>query len=330
MQTFPVTSSILSGTHLAGFLQERYNLSHAATCQLLRAGINHSYLVVDGAKKAVFRVYSLNWRTEKEISEEVRLLKLLQENSVPVSFPVAATDGTYIQELDAPEGKRFGVLFTFAEGEKLLNFSEELHEKLGQIMAHVHQVTHNLSLERDTYTPERLVVDSVEKLKPFLPADTPEMQFMQTTQRYLLDEFAKIDLAAVRQGVVHLDIWFDNLNIARDGTITLFDFDFCGNGFLCCDLAYYILQIHSTEADEAEFHKKRDCFLRGYESVTVISEEEKRLIPMLAESVYFFYVGVQCERFDNYSSIFLNELYLKRFINLRLKRWFDFNRLNVR
>jgi len=47
-------------------------------------------------------------------------------------------------------------------------------------------------------------------------------------------------------------------------------------------------------------------------------------------SVYFFYLGVQCQRFDNWSNVFINELYLKRFINLRVKRWADFNQLAMK
>ncbi len=330
MQSFPVSSSILSATHLAGFLQKHYNLSTNASCKLLKAGVNHSYLVTDGSEKSIFRVYSLDWRTENEIGEEIRLLHLLHENGLPVSYPIVDATGIYIQALQAAEGKRFGVLFSFAEGEKLLNFSPDLHYKIGQIMARFHQITQNLPLARETYTPQVLLVDSLEKLKPFLPIDTAEMQFMLSTQRYLLDQFASIDNTKTRRGVVHLDIWFDNLNIAKDGTITLFDFDFCGNGLLCLDIAYYILQIHSTETDEVEFNKKKDSFLSGYESVTKISDEEKRLLPMLAESIYFFYIGVQCQRFENWSNTFLNDLYLKRFINLRVKRWLDFNKLNVK
>lgn len=327
MQPFPVSSSILSVPHLAQFLQRQYNLSPNVSCKLLKAGVNHSYLVTDGPTKSVFRVYSLDWRTEVEIGEEIRLLNLLQDNGQPVSSPIADAAGNYIQELNAPEGERFGVLFSFAEGEKLLTFSEDLHFKIGQIMARFHQLTHNLMLERETYSPDVLLIDPIEKLKSFLPEETPEFQFMLSAQRYMLNEFARIDQSKTRRGIVHLDIWFDNLNIANDGTVTLFDFDFCGNGLLCLDIAYYILQIHSTETDEAEFHKKKDSFLRGYESITKISDEEKRLLPMLAESIYFFYVGVQCQRFDNWSNTFLNELYLKRFINLRIKRWFDFNKL---
>lgn len=330
MPTFPVTSSILSSAHLGQFLQKKYSFSENVSCQLLKAGVNHSYLLTDGEKKAIFRIYSLNWRTESEIREELRLLILLQENGLPVSFPLADAEGTFIQEVDAPEGRRLGVLFSFAEGEKLLTFSEELHHKIGQIMARFHQLTHNLRLDRASYTPQLMLVDSVESVKPFLPKESAEMEFLYDTQRYLLDEFSKIDRMKTREGIVHLDIWFDNLNINKDDQVTLFDFDFCGNGLLCMDIAYYILQIHSTEADEAEFRKKEESFLAGYESITKISEEEKNLLPMLGLSVYFFYIGVQCQRFDNWSNVFLNELYLKRLINLRVKRWADFNKLAMR
>lgn len=330
MPTFPVTSSIVSSAHLGQFLQNKYSLPENTSCQLLKAGVNHSYLLTDGTQKAIFRLYSLNWRTEMEIREELRLLTQLQENGLPVSYPLADTEGTFMQEIDAPEGKRLGVLFSFAEGEKLLTFSTELHYTIGQIMARFHKLTHNLKLDRVSYTPQRLLVDSVEFVKPFLPEDSAEMTFLYDAQRYLLAEFSTIDRTKTREGTVHLDIWFDNLNINKDDQVTLFDFDFCGNGLLCTDIAYYILQIHSTEADEAEFSKKKESFLAGYESITKISEEEKSLLPMLALSVYFFYLGVQCQRFDNWSNVFLNELYLKRFINLRVKRWADVNKLAMK
>ncbi|GAB2578461.1 phosphotransferase [Spirosoma areae] len=328
MATFPVSSSILSTTHLAQFIQPKYSLSSNTTCQLLKAGINHSYLVTDGPAKAIFRLYSLNWRTQVDISEELKLLKLLNENGIPVSYPIADNTGNFIQVIDAPEGKRFGVLFSFAEGEKRLTFSADLHDKLGQIMARFHQLTHNLTLNRVTYTPQIMLLEPLEQLTKFLPAESEEMRFMQETQHYLLNQFSTIKASSVRQGVVHLDIWFDNLNIAKDDTITLFDFDFCGNGLLAYDIAYYLLQLHSTEPNEQEFSYKKERFLAGYESITPVSDEEKQLLPMLGVSIYFFYLGVQCQRFDNYSSVFLNELYLRRFINLRVKRWFDFNGLH--
>lgn len=327
MNHFPVITSTLSEAHLALFLQEIYKFSAAISCRLLKTGINHVYLVTDGTQKYVFRVYSLNWRSEKEISEEIRLLNLLKDNHIPVSYAIADAQSNYIQTLNAPEGERFGVMFSYAKGEKVFNFSTDLHLKIGEIMAQFHKITHNFSLDRVTYTPEKVLLDSPQHFFGFLPDDTPEVEFIRYAQQHLLAELKKVDESQVRKGVVHLDIWFDNLNILNGNEITIFDFDFCGNGWQCYDIGYYILQIHSTEADENEYKLKAEAFLKGYESVTPISDEEKRILPFLGECIYLFYLGVQCQRFNNWSNTFINEVYLKRFINLRIKRWFDYNKL---
>jgi Ser/Thr protein kinase RdoA (MazF antagonist) len=324
LESFPVINSTLSGTHLGLFLPSRYHLSTNTLCSLLKTGINDSYLVTDGGDKFVFRVYSLNWKTKEEILEEIRLLNLLRENNIPVSFPITDTDQKYIQEFNAAEGKRFGVLFSFAKGEKLLNFPAAIHYKVGEIMAGMHRLTLDLKLERVTYTPKIVLSDSFRELKKFISIQTEEMVFMASAQKYLLNELDRANIKEIRQGAVHLDIWFDNLSIDQD-EVTIFDFDFCGNGWLCYDIAYYILQLHSTEKDENECKIKTEAFLKGYESITPISNEEKRLLPILGVSLYFFYLGVQCQRFDNWSNTFLNESYLKRFINLLVKKYFEKN-----
>ncbi|MDB5136609.1 MAG: aminoglycoside phosphotransferase [Mucilaginibacter sp.] len=87
------------------------------------------------------------------------------------------------------------------------------------------------------------------------------------------------------------------------------------------------LQLHSTEKDENECNLKVGAFLKGYESVNKLSNEEKGLLPMLGISLYFFYLGIQCQRFDNWSNTFLNENYLKRFINLLVKKYFEKNKI---
>jgi Ser/Thr protein kinase RdoA (MazF antagonist) len=288
-------------------------------------------LITDDVHKYIFRVYSFNWRTETEIAEEIRLLNLLKENGIPVSYAIADTTAIYIQHLQAPEGLRFGVMFSFAKGQKMLNIPAALHYKAGQIMAGMHRVTHNLQLERVTYTPAVLLTDSFEKLKKFLPADTEEMVFMQSLQTCLQEIFSQADMdsLSLRKGIVHLDIWFDNLVINNNADITLFDFDFCGNGWLLLDIAYYILQLYSTEKDENEYNLKRESFFKGYESITVISSSERSLIPAAGLSLYFFYLGIQCSRYDDWSNTFLNEIYLKRFINLLIKKQVNFHNLDI-
>ncbi|MBX7241985.1 MAG: phosphotransferase [Bacteroidia bacterium] len=324
MRHFPVTNSTLSATHIGVFLQEKYSLSKDTQCKLIKAGINDTYLVTDNSDKFVFRVYSLDWRSKTEIDEEIKLLNQLKENSISISYPVSDKESNYIQTLSAPEGDRFAVLFSFASGEKQDIISEVSHFQIGQLLARLHKITNNQKLNRTDYTPEVILIDSLKKVSAFLKSNTAEMDFMKSAQKYLLKEFENANNTEIRKGVVHFDIWFDNLNITKDNKVTVFDFDFCGNGWLCLDIAYYIIQLHNIEQYETKgYTPKIDSFMKGYESVTPISEEEKRLIPMLGVSIYFFYLGVYCQRYDNWSNSFLSENYLKRFINGLIKRYYD-------
>ncbi|MFN8357348.1 MAG: phosphotransferase [Spirosomataceae bacterium] len=327
MPIFPIISAILAPAALAELVSARYSLQATPTCRLLKAGINHTYLVENEHEKYVWRVYSYQWRSEAEILEELRLILTLQQHDIEVSYPVADRHGNYLQSIQAPEGIRFGVLFTYALGEKMLHFSPETHRAVGEIMARIHQQTQNLYLDRVTYSPQVLLVESFVELSQFLPADTEEWNYMSALQKYLLKKIETVDEIAIRQGAVHLDIWFDNLNVNTDGTITIFDFDFCGNGWLCLDVAYYFLQTYALDPNSTTYHAKINDFLLGYELLLPLSAEEKRLVPLLGLCLHFFYLGVQCHRFDNYSSVFLNEVYLKRYVTTRVKQYAQFHQI---
>ena len=328
MVYFPVTNSNLSATHIGLFLQKKYSLSKDTKCRIIKAGINDTYLVTDNSEKFVFRVYSLNWRSKEEIDEEIKLLNNLKQNTISISYPLPDKEDNFVQILNAPEGKRFAVLFTFASGEKQHEISEETHFQIGQLTARFHKITYNQKLNRINYTPKVILIDSLKNISAFLKSNTVEMDFMKSVQIYLLKEFEDAKTTEIRQGIVHLDIWFDNINITKENKVTFFDFDFCGNGWLCLDIAYYVLQLHNIDKYEAkDYQPKVDSFLKGYESITPISREEKRLIPMLGVSLYFFYLGIQCQRYDNWSNSFLSENYLKRYINGLVKRYYELNQL---
>lgn len=328
MTKFSVISSTLSPTDIEKFLREKYLMTANTTCKLLKTGINHTYRVDNGNETFIFRVYSFNWRTKEEIKEELNLLQLLKQNSISVSYPIADSSKNFIQAIDAPEGQRFAVLFSYAKGNKIQTYSKEIHFEIGEIMAQIHSITKGKEQQRITYTSDILLNQSLDNIRQFLSDDTNEMQFLTATRSLLEKELSDADNKLLRKGIVHLDIWFDNLNISDNNEITLFDFDFCGNGWLCLDIAYYIMQLHNTEKDLNERAEKIKAFYSGYETVEKISDEEKRLIPTLGVCLYYFYLGVQCKRFDNWSNTFINEVYLKRYITVIIKNYYETTKYN--
>lgn len=328
MIVFPVTESTLSANHIGQFLQNKYDLSGKTECKLFRTGMNHLYMVTDGQRRFVFRVYTFNWRTKLEVGEELRLLLHLKQNSVPTTYPLADKTNEFIQEFNSPEGKRYGVLFSFAKGTKTALFTPETSYFIGQALAKIHKATEGFQINRVKYDTKVLLSDSIEKTKLFFSKPSEEIRFLEQTAVFLQNEFDKTDSTKVRQGAVHLDVWFDNMHFTSDNEITIFDFDFCGNGWLCFDISYFLFQLYTTNQNEADYQLKADHFLKGYETVTGITDEEKRILPFACLAIMTFYISIQCEKYDTWSNIFLNEDHLKRFVGT-LKRWAIYNKLGI-
>lgn len=325
-ELFQVINSTLSSDKLGAFIQQQYNLSATTKCQLFRAAMNHLYIVTDGDQKFVFRVYTYNWRTKQEISEELRLLLHLKENNAAVAHPISDHSGQFIQEFEAPEGKRYGVLFSYAKGSKTARFSPEASFQIGQALAHVHRYTENVVLERIHYNTQTLLIDAVERTTQFFKKTSDEIRFLATLSHSLQAKFNAVNPQKLRHGAVHLDVWFDNMHLDETGKATFFDFDFCGNGWLCLDLSYFLFQLFTTNLNENDYEAKAEQFLKGYTSEIEMTDEEQKLLPYVCLAIMLYYISIQCDRFDYWTNIFLNEDHLKRFVG-NLKRWISYHKL---
>lgn len=327
MTNFPVSKSTLSASALGQFVATQYGLSPNTRCELFRTGINHTYFITDKTAKYVLRVYTHNWRTKAQILEELRLLNRLKANNISISYPIADLKGEWMQPLNAPEGERYAVLFSFAEGEKVRFMDTETCFSIGAIMANIHRTTQNQSIDRINYTAETLVNLPYQYLKPFFSEEQAAMQFIKKEGEAISQLFDKIaaeylNTENIQSGIIHLDIWYDNMNVSEEKSITIFDFDFCGNGWFIFDIAYFCKQLFHIEADKTAYELKYQAFLKGYQSVRTLSVEELQLIPKAGAATWIFYLGVQAQRFD-WSNIFFTKGFLDMFVG-RIKSWLTY------
>ncbi|MBJ2173280.1 phosphotransferase [Aureibaculum sp. A20] len=322
MTTLPVIASTLSATALGEFAKEHYGLHKNFNCKLFRTGMNHTYFLSDNESKYVLRVYSHNWRSDSEINEELTFLNLLNENHLSVSIPIPDKNGTLIQEIKAPEGMRYAVLFSFAKGDKIRFMNEETCYAIGSLMANLHKTTLNNTINRITYNKKSLIELPYQYLKQHFSERLPEMEYIKN----IGTSFTNKDFENSKKGIVHLDIWYDNMAITKTKEITIFDFDFCGNGSQILDIAYFCNQLFNIESDKKLYETKMQHFLEGYHKTNPLSNNELTLIPKAGLAIFVFYLGVQSQRFD-WSNIFLTENYLKMYTN-RMKSWTAYNDSN--
>ncbi|HLV39381.1 phosphotransferase [Xanthomarina sp.] len=328
MTNAPALSSIISPEYLSNLVINRYNLPQETTCSILKIGINHSYLVSTPTNKFVLRVYYLNWKTEVEINEELRLLNYLKNNNILVSYAILDSKNTYVQKINASEGERFAVLFSFAEGEAIRVPTQELCFKLGESMAKMHLLTTDKTLNRKNYHAETLVNWAYQAAKNHFKESTKEITYFERAAAIITSEFKKAKTSNLRHGIVHLDLWYENMRIKNETEITYFDFDNCGNGWLFLDLSYSLMVLFRNEPKKEDFILKRDSFYKGYGSITPISEEEKRLIPYGGLAIWLHYNGIHVDRFNDFSNQFLSEEFFKYWIHT-VNQWMTFNKITI-
>jgi Ser/Thr protein kinase RdoA (MazF antagonist) len=268
------------------------------------------------------RVYCHNWRSKSEIQEELKLLRLLKDSNLNVSFPIPDKNENLIQSINAPEGLRYIVVFSFAEGQKMRFMSNDTCFAIGSLMAKIHTLTENKNIDRVNYNPNKLLNESYDQLSKVFSERLPEMTYLKKIGKEITRTLDGMSLLGFPCGTVHLDIWYDNLSVKEDNEITIFDFDNCGNGLLILDIGYFCKQLFFIESDKEEYESKVESFLNGYRSIKKISDTETKYIPEAGASIFVFYLGVQAQRFD-WSNIFLTENYLKMFVG-RIKSWLDY------
>jgi Ser/Thr protein kinase RdoA (MazF antagonist) len=236
---------------------------------------------------------------------------------------LADRTGAFVQELAAPEGTRYAVLFSFAEGGKVRFLTPTACVTIGSLMGRLHQLTAGQPLARLTYTPEVLLTQAYAAAQTFFAEELPEMQYLRETSSQLARTFAEAGPAVAPTGAVHLDIWYDNMAITPQDEITLFDFDFCGNGPAVLDVAYFCKQLFHIETDPQQYEAKVAHFLNGYARVRDLSAEERQLLPAAGAAVWLFYLGEQVRRFD-WSNIFLSVNYLKMYTG-KMQAWLAYH-----
>lgn len=322
---FPTQYSVLSAAALNVKIQESYGLK-ATTCKLLIHNVSDTYVVENAESKYIFKIYRDAHRKQEEIKAEVELLKLLKEKGAGVSSPLADVAGNYLLPFQAAEGIRYGVLFSFAYGKVVYDFSTKQLTDVGIGMAKIHQITAEATLQhqRKAYTIDTLLTQPIATIKPAFQGMENDYAWLADTAKKVSDKIQQFDTAKFSNGYCHYDFFPKNFHFNDEGKITFFDFDFAGKGLLANDLAsfylHFFLEVYANRITQQKADELFQVFIAGYRSVKPLSEEEVKAIPYLGFAFWIFYFGFHFENFDDWSNIFFSPKFIKDRVML-IKKW---------
>ena len=348
---FPASYSTLSSLALAEFIRERYGFV-SVECKMILRGVGDTYLVkVNGGAMTeaggsgrlaaahvdrshtqfILRVYRPDQRSLSQIKAETELLLALKERDIPVSWPIADRSGLVIQSVDAIEGTKHMVLFSFAPGRSVIKLNEKQLYNLGYQMARFHLASQTIELEdkRWTFDVETTLFGPLENLRSILAHDPEAYAWLQRAAEFAGEKLAQLDLAGLpsASGICHFDFLPKNFHFDGDD-VTFFDFDFFGYGAFANDIMTFWQHIsidafHGRLTPEA-FSESFAAFLRGYEAVRLINEREMAAIPYLSLGFWLFYMSFHTTHDQFYPFIQADHLKLRTdFIRKLMERSWD-------
>nr|WP_293837440.1 phosphotransferase [uncultured Arsenicibacter sp.] len=303
--TFPASYSTLCPDALAELLVNVYPLDDVQ-CKFLTRGVGDTYLADTRQGRFVLRVYRTSHRHLSHVQAEVALLLALKAAAVSVSWPVADRTGETIQAIDAIEGVRYAVLFSYAPGESVRMPDNHQLYLLGREMARFHQVSSTIKLpdERWCFDFNTTFTEPLKTLQDRF-SDNPDVyDWLQRAAHMVEKKLAAIDRSALSTGYCHFDFLPKNMHFERD-RVTFFDFDFMGYGWLVYDFASFwqhlAIEVYAGRLTPQACEKAYAGFLAGYREHRSISEEELALVPYLAIGFWLFYMAFHTTHDQFYS-----------------------------
>lgn len=318
MELFPVQYSTLSTTALKDRIEKSYGLRDLS-CRYLLRGVSDTYVLQNGTAKYILKVFRRSHRTLTEIKGEAELLAILNEQGATVSHPVLDLRGEAVQEFQAPEGTRYGMLYRFAPGKVLNEMTDQQLKIAGRTLAFNHNITARIVLknERKAYTVNTTILQPLKIIEPaFIDYQYPEGYAELTSMAEdIIGTLKKFDTSRFSHGYCHYDYLPKNFHFDENNTITLFDFDFAGKGFLANDIAsftvYLFFAITQLNKSREDAKKAFQLFIEGYREVRHVSEEEIQSLPSLGFMFWMFYFAYQYEHFEDWSNTFFGPRFVR-------------------
>ncbi|MEM9830874.1 MAG: phosphotransferase [Bacteroidota bacterium] len=289
-----VEYSLISSLSLNPILTEIYGLPEKFKVEYLHQGFSDTYLITTEASKYILRIYRHNWKSLDDIHGEIDLLLLLKNAHIPVSYPITNSKGNFVIELNCPEGIRYTVLFSYAAGESIPSLNSETARLFGEHLGRLHNVTEKREDKRlsKRYTYSEIFDATYKFLKLRLGDSSDILQKVTGVEQKLAKKMDVGSLELLPKGICHGDPHYENAFLEKSSKkMMLFDFDFCGYGYLHYDLGSFLHYERTSEQNRVKF-------LEGYEQIRPLTVEEKKLIPYFEILMRVFHLGARANHAD--------------------------------
>jgi Ser/Thr protein kinase RdoA (MazF antagonist) len=301
---FAVIYSTLTSEALVSRVLPYYSLGSVTRCQFWNRGLSDVYLLDTQTNPYVLRVSHTHWRSKSDIDFELELLEFLQQRYIPVAYPLRTQDGQLSVEINAPEGKRYAALFTYAPGRVALgDLTPTQATILGETVAKLHlaAVDFRTQAKRHPLSLEYLLDNSLQIIAPFLDHKPQDLAYLVEAIAQLKHQLQDFPKEPPFWGICWGDPHSGNAHFTPDNKVTLFDFDQCGYGWRIFEIAKFFQVALCTGVGPTI----REAFVQGYQSVQELAASEMNSLQAFTQTAFIWAwaISLNCAMLHHYSRL---------------------------
>ncbi len=263
----------ISEDDLKQFL-DQYDAGELMSYKGIAEGVeNSNFLLHTTRSPLILTLYEK--RVEKsDLPFFLGLMQHLADRGLSCPLPLPRRDGQLLGELSG----RPAALISFLEGMWLRKPEARHCREVGVALAKMHLAAQDFPIER----PNALSLEGWRVLWDRSEARADEVEAgLQAEIRGEMDYLAAHWPKDLPSGVIHADLFQDNVFFLNDRLSGLIDFYFACNDLLAYDVSI-CLNAWCFEKDGAYNMTKGMALLEGYESVRPLSDAEAQALPVLA------------------------------------------------
>lgn len=305
-----VMRSIVSVEALAVALADAYGFADVR-CRLIKAMMSDTYHVLTAREPYVLRIYRHGARTRPEIEAELDFLAYLQDRGLHVSVAVRQPGGERVMTLGMPEGRRYAVLFTRAEGRTLGEARDaRAARNYGTALARLHVLADEMpmNLTRPHLDLSTLLDRPLAALADVLEDRRGAVEDLRHGADVLRKRVEALSTDTPTYGMCHGDVDSSNVLVAGDGRVTLIDFEFCGPGWRAFDVACFLSGARFGGA-VGEIPK---AFVAGYQDIRPLDRYELRALRVFEAVRTIWSLGIFALNVNEWGSYRITDAFMDR------------------
>jgi homoserine kinase type II len=267
----------LSENNLKDFFS-KYNLGKLLNYKGIKEGIeNTNYFIHTEKGKFILTVYEKRVE-EKDLPFFMGLMRNLFDANFPSPEPIINQNGNYITEIS----EKKAAVVSFLDGSAKKNLSPINCHEIGIYTAKLHMITKKLTGKRKN----KFSIDSWRKLYKNIKKDCTKIHPNLTKIiEKNLDEIENHWPKNIPSGIIHADLFSDNIFFKNNKLTGIIDFYFSCNDFYAFEIAICLNALcFEGYKENLSFNvTKAKKFIDGYSQIRELSEEEKKSLKILCQ-----------------------------------------------